>query len=206
MVEDVTAEGPSEIRRKLAVSADPRPARTRTAIVAALKDAVASGEPVSVSSLARRAGISRSAFYTHFATLDDLAVYALDEVFKAVAEQDVLARSSGAQSGADTARRSLRVLVDHLSAHRQLYGGLFATSARSPAQSAIVDRFTDVTRRVLPYVDNPPEGVNPDASAAFVGAGIMGLLGSWLRGELDLDPEGAVEQLLRVIPPWMASD
>ena len=51
---------------------DPRPARTRAAIFAAARDLTSADGEVTVNALAKRAGVSRAAFYSHFSGLDDL--------------------------------------------------------------------------------------------------------------------------------------
>lgn len=60
---------------------DPRPARTRAAIFTAARDLTASDGEVTVNALAKRAGVSRAAFYSHFSGLDDLMGAMLQQMF-----------------------------------------------------------------------------------------------------------------------------
>src|SRR5699024_12873687 len=60
---------------------DPRPARTKAAIFAAARDLTGQDGEVTVNALAKRAGISRAAFYSHVGGLDDLMGAMLGQMF-----------------------------------------------------------------------------------------------------------------------------
>ncbi|WP_341854417.1 helix-turn-helix domain-containing protein [Brachybacterium sp. GPGPB12] len=72
---------------------DPRPARTRAAIFTAARELSADDGEVTVNALAKRAGVSRAAFYSHFTGLDDLLGAMLQEMFDAAWERG---RTNGA--------------------------------------------------------------------------------------------------------------
>ena len=72
---------------------------------------------VSIADLTRRAGVSRSTFYDHFADLDELAESACTEMFEALlAETPVSAFIDGPRTG-----NPLVAFFDHVLQHRRLY-------------------------------------------------------------------------------------
>lgn len=66
---------------------DPRPARTRAAIFTAARELSAADGEVTVNALAKRAGVSRAAFYSHFTGVDDLMGAMLQQMFDAAWER-----------------------------------------------------------------------------------------------------------------------
>src|SRR5215204_4250363 len=181
MVEGAQVVRLESVRRIIDASNDPRVARTRNAILAALSSMEARGGPVSVSALSRHAGISRSVFYTHFAGLDELALFVLERALDEIGDADLEARHRQETSGEHTARTSLLRLTHHMAEHRSLYVSVFAGSVSARAYQAAVDRFAAETRVVLPHVGSVPVGVDVEAVTTFLSAGIMGLLGAWIR-------------------------
>ena len=70
---------------------DPRPARTRAAIFTAARELSADDGEVTVNALAKRAGVSRAAFYSHFSGLDDLLAFCAKMIEAFAEEQQVKA-------------------------------------------------------------------------------------------------------------------
>ncbi|MBN9613036.1 MAG: TetR family transcriptional regulator, partial [Actinobacteria bacterium] len=56
------------------------------------------GEPISVSALVKRAGVSRAAFYVHFADLADFALHLQQQHFDAIARTAELDRTNDARA------------------------------------------------------------------------------------------------------------
>jgi AcrR family transcriptional regulator len=75
---------------------DPRPARTRAAIFAAARELSAADGEVTVNALAKRAGVSRAAFYSHFTGLDALMAAMLQGMFDAAWARGRAAHDDGA--------------------------------------------------------------------------------------------------------------
>ena len=74
---------------------DPRAVRTREKLICAFHEAVLDFDPskMSVSALARAAGVNRTSFYSHFSSPEDLAIHALSELFDVVGNADIVMRS-----------------------------------------------------------------------------------------------------------------
>ena len=88
---------------------DPRAVRTREKLICAFNEAVLGSDPsqMSVSALARAAGVNRTSFYSHFSSPEDLAIHALSDLFDVVGNADIVMRSRHGVSGAEARRRAL---------------------------------------------------------------------------------------------------
>jgi len=193
-------------RHAMSASADVRVGRTREVIIGAISSLEADGVPLTVSSLVRRAGVSRSVFYTHFSGVDDLAGFLLRKAFDQIGVEDLEARSTRAVTGAASARRALTRLAEHFDEHRLLYAGVFSASVASGAFAVAVDAFKSQGRLVSPYVGTPPPGIDIDAAMEFIAPGAIGLLAAWVRGELVMTPERIVDHIMIFIPEWLAAE
>lgn len=185
---------------------DPRSQRTRSHLLETFEAMVRAGEPIeSVAALVRIAGVSRSSFYNHFSSIDEVGVAALREVlsgFDGPREQqesisqveDPVARSTA----------SLLDLFQHLELHRELCVVLLdaqastSATARTELQAVLVKQFMNTLRRT--------EGVAPvdvATSSTFIAAGIVSLLEGWLK-----DPQFTAEHFATTIwalmPSWLA--
>lgn len=201
---DVESPSPSDLLRStLATSPDPRAARTKARVLTALAAMEHEGVPLTVSSLVRASGVSRSVFYTHWSGIDELAASILVATFERIGESDISERISGRATSAETARHSLTLLIEHVGAHRQLYRALLAAPMNAATRQTVVDSFVSTTARVLPWTPGAERPTDTTAAATFVSAGMFALLAAWLRGELDLDAAGVVDTLIELIPAWM---
>ncbi|MGP2481205.1 TetR/AcrR family transcriptional regulator, partial [Listeria monocytogenes] len=73
------------VRDGLRCSSDPRVEATRAKLFDAVRELSAAGEDISVSSVAKAAGVGRATFYTHFSGIDDLALHLQETTFHALA-------------------------------------------------------------------------------------------------------------------------
>jgi AcrR family transcriptional regulator len=101
---------------------DPRPARTRAAIFTAARELSAADGEVTVNALAKRAGVSRAAFYSHFTGLDDLMGAMLQEMFDAAWERG---RTNGANGYTIQAhvRHGYAMMVAYIERHHAFLRG-----------------------------------------------------------------------------------
>lgn len=181
----------------MAGNTDPRARRTRRRLIEAYRSLVADGHATSVSvlELTRRAGVNRTSFYAHFASTEELAAEALTEVFSLVAAIDSAERRSGSQPPQEVSRRSLAEVARFMFERRTVYAALM--DRRDTFASEVEDAFAESALRTLrrgrPTAD-------PVITARFIAAGVMGVIGWWLRQGPDWTPEQLAEQLARVIP------
>jgi AcrR family transcriptional regulator len=165
---------------------DRRAERSRAAIVGALNTLLLdeTGDDLSASAVARLAGVGRSTFYEHFASLDALIQSAIAPLFGELARTSVDPGASERQRAVLehiwTKRRLARVLL-----HGRRSERMIETLTVSYVE-ALEDRRREAT------APNDEDKV----TATFLAAGTIGVLRDWLTGRLGADVK-AVASVLR---------
>lgn len=107
--------------------------RTRRAILDAslALSAESTLAALSLRAVAKEVGVVPTAFYRHFGSVDDVGLALVDECF---ASLNVLLRElrAGAPGYADIIDFSIRVLVEHVTTHRELYRFLVRERVAGP--------------------------------------------------------------------------
>ncbi|MFV0406397.1 MAG: TetR/AcrR family transcriptional regulator, partial [Propioniciclava sp.] len=190
-------------RAGLRRSSDPRAVRTRERLFLAVQRLSATEETVTVSRLAREAGVSRAVFYTHFTDVGDLVLRMAEEQYAVIAEAAGTARRSDPHGAMMQAQHDL---VAHVEANRQLY----RAALQLPVERGITSRMAEVMagpiREHIAAVGTLPAGLRTDVAAAYIAAAATGLLSGWVLGEVDLDADTLARHLYALMPPWMHSD
>lgn len=190
-------------------SSDPRAVRTRQRLVAAFHAAVAESDPaaMSVSSLARAAGINRTSFYSHFGSPEDLAIHALSELFDVVGNADIVMRADRSVPAAEASRRALRDIVRFVWERRASYARVLGPGAAPRLVQAVSEAFTERTVASLERTDTRPPGADVEVTARFLAGGVLGVLGAWLSDERSRwSPDELVEALVQCLPGWLNTD
>jgi AcrR family transcriptional regulator len=182
---------------------DPRPARTRAAIVAAVEALSARGEEVTVPAIVAEAGISRSTFYTQYRDLDALAVAILTTAFTEIEALDLELRR-GDTTAIETARATTAQLVAEFARKRALYAGVLGsrttTEAHRAVQAAFAEQALDTMRATV------PDDVDPRLAADYVAGGSLAVITAWLLSEQPGPTEHVQRQLIALLPPWLLTD
>jgi len=184
---------------------DPRPARTRAAIVGAVEDLVADSEAeISVNAIARAAGVSRSAFYAQFADLDELAVSLLVDAFRDIGLDDVQARQDPGADAGVLARESSRRLVTHIGRRCAFYRASLDWKLSGRVHESVVSAYADQVLATMTALGDrvPPRVVHEDA-ARFIAGGALALLTAWLRGDAPAGQDAMAERLVAAMPGWL---
>ncbi len=188
-------------------AADPRPARTRAAIIAATEHLVAKDHTaeVSVNAVVRAAGVSRSAFYAQFSDLDELAVAMLVDAFREIGLDDLRGRAAAA--GDDRRRLALasnRRLVEHLAARYPFYRASLDWRLSGRVHETVVAAYADQVASTMEALgDRVPAGLDRSDTARFIAGGAVALLTTWLRADAPAQQERIVVRLLAVMPDWL---
>lgn len=193
---------------------DPRAVRTREKLICAFNEAVLDSDPskMSVSALARAAGVNRTSFYSHFSSPEDLAIHALSELFDVVGNADIVMRSQHSVSGTEASRRALRDIVGFVAERRASYARLLGTGAAPQLVQAVTEAFTERTVEALERMDVRPPDADPVITARFLAGGVLGVIGDWLSGPQaqpardQCPPDELVEALIRCLPGWLLAD
>ena len=160
---------------------DPRALRSRRLLVAAyLALASTPRRPgLTISELVAEAGLHRSSFYAHFASVEDLAAYAVGEHLSEIHEDNLRRHAARSMASADSNVRVVRDIL-HL-----------AQAEGSPLRAALhQDRALAEQRRQA-------------VSSEYIGHALSALVSAWLLGELELPEDAFVAGLTALLPPWI---
>ncbi|TQS39768.1 TetR/AcrR family transcriptional regulator [Cryptosporangium phraense] len=192
-----------ERRESLAVTDDVRAVETRRRLIAAFRTAVGEGRTdLSVTAFCRMAGVARSTFYTHFATMEDVAVAAVSEVFADIETVDSSRRSDHVLSRPEITRLGLRGIIDGLSDARSLVRYAIAIGSKAAVHAKLVDEVAVVARGTvlseLPHLDET--GVR--TLALYMAAGTVFVTLDWIEHP-SMTEEQLTEYLLASFPAWL---
>ena len=179
--------------------------RTRQAILDSVAKLAAGDGPITVAAIVRTAGIGRSSFYTHFSGIDELAVQVLRGAFESIGAEDVELRRHHIVSGAEAARLAQVRLVGHLVQHRALYASMLALPFTSAVFTQAVEGYAAQVRATIALLPETPHGLSADAVAVYTASGSLGLLAHWIRGDDPVSADELVDQLMSLLPAWLAA-
>ena len=129
-----------------------RKERTRRAILdAALDLSSTTGlAALSLRQVAKEVGIVPTAFYRHFASIDELGLALVDESFVSLRALLREVRSGGAGRAGEMVDHSVAVLVEHVHAHRAHFSFIARERVAGPAQvRAAIRHEIDLCEREL---------------------------------------------------------
>jgi AcrR family transcriptional regulator len=196
--------GPTaEIRRVLDVSTDPRVARTRAAITAAVHRLVEQGQELTVAAIVRAAAVSRATFYSHFAGLDDLAESLTRETFHEIAEVYNVELGT-VSSRAEAMRQSQVRLVDYFVANRAIFAAVAAMPVSKNGYLKSVRAMADEIEASLLKDPVLPSELQLTATARYIAGAAYGLIDAWLFDDVELTAPQLVDHLVALLPPWMS--
>lgn len=190
---------------------DPRTRRSRDRLYAAVLELAASGrvDDVSVSEVARTAGVTRDTFYRHSSSVSDLLTMALEERLL-----DYLAGHVGDEFPkpsdlVDVLASAELALLRHIAALGSVYRAALSGSSAAPVRRALtsfLQENIEVALRLYPDIAPLPENEMDDLSramiAAYAASGTVGAIEVWLHtGDLD-DPASASVIIAAGAPTW----
>lgn len=186
-------------------TADPRAERTRRAILMAIGTLMAQRTAqVTVGDIVRVAGISRSSFYAHFSSLDELAAeYLRLQLVEISAEETSAPDAPEPDSGASAARRGYSSLMAHMADNYPLYSSVLELPLSRSVYDDIVQAYA---RRVVDSLvarRGVPASVDTDVATMYLAGGTLTLIRAWMSGLLDVSDDELVEQLVELLPVWL---
>jgi AcrR family transcriptional regulator len=188
---------------------DPRSARTRARIRAAVLDAARAQDDLgtlTVAELCRRAEVHRVTFYGHFRILDDAIAEALTTLVDdlgAIGEDAIAAADSPAALSA-VYRSALDLQVQELDRHREVYSRLFRADAAHPFTVALTD---SLRARAQLAIDAFGEagisvpGAGEGIAAGYLGAGVAAAFSAFVASE-DTDLADVSGRIFAQLPSW----
>lgn len=187
-------------RADLRAADDTQSLETRRRLVEAFRAAAAEELPrPSVTWICDRSGVARSTFYTHFATVDDLAVFTITGGFADLSAVDVALRSAHAQDRRAITRAGLEPLVDGLERARPDLAYAMRIGSRAAVLERLVAQVAHHTRHTIDteYPDRTEE--ERALTTEFVSAATVHTVLRWLDGGT-LPRERLVEHLIDLLP------
>jgi len=181
------------------IAADPRAERTKQLILTALRTLIAQpAASVTVAEIVRLAGISRSSFYAHFASLDVLAAELLQAQFADIGSAGLdLPRPP---TGENASKLGYARLIDHMVENFPLYASVLELPLTRSAHDQIIEAYaTRMLESVLVFDD----AVHAELVTTYVAGGALTLIGAWMRGHLDVSDDELVDQLVALLPGWL---
>jgi AcrR family transcriptional regulator len=189
---------------------DPRPARTREAVLAAATRLLdeSPDEVPTMQAIAQAAGVSRTSLYKQFPDLTSLAMQLMDRTFADLGRDDLHRRGAPGAHPDLSARTAVRGFVDYLHRHRAFYRSSLEWQVTSRVHEAIVNSYADRIRASARLIRDAPTGDDLEDQALFIAGGVIGRVTAWIR---DDDPalsdpdlaEQTTTRLIALMPAWL---
>lgn len=180
---------------------DPRPARTRAAILSAIDRLGSRNTEITVAAIVSEAQVSRSSFYSQFRDLDDVAVQLIDRLFRRIRRMDAELR--GSQQTLKATESSLEMCLVEFQRRRGLYAAVLGGNVSSEARRVI---HTIVAQSVVATASHSaPQTVDPRIASTFVAAGLLAACTEWLKAEDPVSITEMTSQLVALLPTWVTA-
>lgn len=153
--------------------ADPRIARTRSALIQAFSSLILERrryEEISIAAVVERANTGRSTFYEHFRNKEEILAASLQAPFKALV-QCISDHPS---------RTGLQQLLDHFWQHRNQSRTMFTGSTRRAMRRALARLMLDQ----LPVQDDASAAMSCRLICTALAEAQLGTLHAWLSDEI----------------------
>lgn len=184
---------------------DPRPARTRAAILQAVEALGVNGGEINVSNIVKEAGLSRSSFYSQFKEVSDIAVQLVQELIYPTPEDIEASKDPNDPRYGRFGLTNVDVFLEEFHSRRNLYAALFGEGAESAAVKKVSDMMAEVSRpafvaRALSVGKTEFEG---EFAARFVAAGAISNMAAWCSSDSPVSVEVMKLHLMSALPAWI---
>lgn len=163
---------------------DPRTARTRSGLRAALVDLTkTNADGVTVTALCEAMEINRGTFYLHYSDVEELAVDVARTLVADTVESWQVVRITDDGGHAERSRAWLASYLSHVELHRDFYSWVLGPTGSWQVISALTEDFTaaihDGLRR-FPSPTVPVHGGEHARLAAFLSGALLGTIADWV--------------------------
>lgn len=156
-----------------------------------------------VTRVAREAGLSRSGFYEHFANVDELSLFVLDNLLAEISALDLRARIAPGADGRAIAEFALELVLESILENQDLYRHILLSDHASGVLNRILDRFAEGVRPVVEIAQPGRPAAQIDLLAAAIGGAILGAVRQCLRAEEQRTAYELAHELIDIMPPWL---
>lgn len=179
-------------------SNDPRALRSREAIVTALREEIRAGRPVTISSVADAASVSRVTFYNNFNGLEEAAWFVIAADLRALLDQDVQERKQGTpppEVGVDSLRREIDMLRDNHELTR--LANAYRDDTGLPGIAAVLLTIVREFRSLF----GDPDAPDAETENVYIASGLHGVF--QVAVENGEDSASIARAAYRILPDWM---
>lgn len=197
--------GRSQTRETRRQSTDPRAVASQRLLVEALTKVVKTEgfRAATVTRVAREAGLSRSGFYEQFASVDELALFILDDLVTGISALDLEARTVHGADGQAVSEFALELILQTVFEHRELYEHLLLSEHAGGTVARAIQRFA---LGIRPLIENscpqwPADRIDLMASS-IAGLIVSGVMHAFSTGH----PKSAhdlARELISFMPSWL---
>lgn len=181
---------------------DPRAQRTRASLRAAVLDLAAERDlsAITVSAVAKRAGLNRATFYLHYPDVDALAADAMEEAVAHVARAAALCPLDAPR---DRVPGPLADLFTHLGENAELYACMLGTQGSPRFSARLRERLTGELEARFAAGSRPGgfADVPPGLHAAYLAGALTGVIAHWVTGPRDTPPSDVALAFWRLFRP-----
>ncbi len=175
----------SESGVKVARKEDRRVQRTRQLLRGALFSLIQERgfEALTVQDIIDRANVGRATFYAHFDNKEDLLLVGFDELRASLKERQREALTRGNDQRLFAFSHEIFL---HTNEHRGLFRAMVGKQSGAVIQQVLHKMMVDLVREDVKATVPPgdADSIPMEALVQFVGAGLFGLLMSWLEGKV----------------------
>lgn len=186
-------------------STDPRAIASQRRLVEALTKVVKTEgfDAASVTRIAREAGLSRSGFYEQFASVDELALFVLDDLITEMGALDLEARTVPGVDGQAVSEFALELILRWVFEHRELYEHLLLSELAGGTVARAIQGFAKGTRPIIASARPqwPDERIDLMAGS-IAGMIVSGVMHAFRTGQPSTAHALAFE-LVSFMPPWL---
>jgi AcrR family transcriptional regulator len=157
-------------------------------------------EMPTVAAVAAAAGVARSAFYSHFEGVEDLAMLVLEADLRELAIQDESMRGDS-ESAAEATRAVLARMVRALVNHQPIYAWIFLRGGQRPTQH-LRDALAENTRRNMTQtgLDAGLSRAQLEVTVAYAAGGFVNTMTKYFEGAIDLPLDELVDVIVQLSP------
>lgn len=186
-------------------STDPRAVASQRLLVEALTKVVkAEGlGAASVTRIAFEAGLSRSGFYEQFASIEELALFILDDLVTEIAALDIEARTVHGADGQAVSEFALELILQTVFENRELYEHLLLSEHAGGTVARAIQGFARGCRPIM-AIARPqwPDARIDLMASSFAGLIVSGVMHAFRTGQPHTAHDLARE-LISFMPPWL---
>ena len=186
-------------------SSDPRAKASQRLLVEALTKVVKveGFGAASVTRIAHEAGLSRSGFYEQFASVEELALFILDDLVTEIAALDIEARTVHGADGPAVSEFALELILQTVFENRELYEHLLLSEHAGGTVARAIHGFALGCRPIM-AIARPqwPDARIDLMASSFAGLIVSGVMHAFRTGE-PRTAHDLARELISFMPPWL---